>query len=240
MESSITITRGGCSAVLYCADCLDVLPGLSGVDVVVTDPPFDISAASGGIGGRRKYLADIRGVMDEGFDHSILNQFPSWMVFCSKSTIAALIQRAEAENLRWQILTWNKTNPTPLSNGNYLPDAEYIIHAFLKLPKCDFKDKSRWISGAVEQNDIDHPTVKPLYVMLKLLSTACAPGATVLDPYMGSGTTGIACLRTGRNFIGIEKDPKHFATAVARIRREADQALLDIGAQPVMEQTEIL
>jgi DNA modification methylase len=50
--------------------------------------------------------------------------------------------------------------------------------------------------------------------------------STVLDPYMGSGTTGIACLRTGRNFIGIEKDPKHFATAVARLEREANQGAL--------------
>ena len=48
-------------------------------------------------------------------------------------------------------------------------------------------------------------------------------GATVLDPYMGSGTTGIACIRTGRNFIGIEKDPVHFETAVKRIRAELDQ-----------------
>jgi DNA modification methylase len=50
--------------------------------------------------------------------------------------------------------------------------------------------------------------------------------ATVLDPYMGSGTTGIACLRTGRNFIGIEKDPDYFAIAVARLEREANQGAL--------------
>ena len=51
-------------------------------------------------------------------------------------------------------------------------------------------------------------------------------GATVLDPYMGSGTTGIACLRTGRNFIGIEKDPKHFETACERMAREIDGQLI--------------
>jgi DNA modification methylase len=51
-------------------------------------------------------------------------------------------------------------------------------------------------------------------------------GATVLDPYMGSGTTGIACIRTGRNFIGIERDAAHYATAVERIRQELDGALL--------------
>jgi site-specific DNA-methyltransferase (adenine-specific) len=51
-------------------------------------------------------------------------------------------------------------------------------------------------------------------------------GATVLDPYMGSGTTGIACLRTGRNFIGIEIDPRYYATACERMAREVDGMLL--------------
>lgn len=60
--------------------------------------------------------------------------------------------------------------------------------------------------------------------MIWLMAMAKVPaGATVLDPYMGSGTTGIACLRTGRNFIGIERDPKHFATAVSRIQHEIAQ-----------------
>lgn len=49
---------------------------------------------------------------------------------------------------------------------------------------------------------------------------------TVCDPFMGSGTTGVACLRGNRNFVGIEKDPKHFATAVARLEREANQGVL--------------
>ena len=51
-------------------------------------------------------------------------------------------------------------------------------------------------------------------------------GATVLDPYMGSGTTGIACLRTNRNFVGIEKDPEHFKTACARLEAECNQGAL--------------
>lgn len=211
---------------LYLGDCLELGPTLEGIDAVVTDPPYDIAAGGGGIGGKRQYLTDIRGKLDCGFSVESLGCFKTWMAFCAKATLVRLIQQAEKQDLRWQLITWNKTNPTPLSNGNYLPDAEYIIHAFDKLPECDFRAKSRWICGPVEQNNILHPTVKPLYVMSRLIQTAAARGAAVLDPYMGSGTTGIACLRTGRKFVGIEKDPTHFETAVRRIRAELDQGYL--------------
>ena len=214
---------------LYLGDSLALAPTLEGIDAVVTDPPYDMVAKGGGIGAKRKYLADITGKLDCGFSVESLGTFKTWMAFCAKATLVALIQQAEKQNLRWQLITWNKTNPTPLSNGNYLPDAEYVIHAFDKLPECDFRAKSRWICGPVEQNDIPHPTVKPLYVMSRLIQTAAARGATVLDPYMGSGTTGIACLRAGRRFVGIERDPGHFATAIARIQKELSQPEFCMG-----------
>lgn len=72
----------------------------------------------------------------------------------------------------------------------------------------------------------EHPTQKPVCLMAWCMDrVAVAIGATVLDPYMGSGTTGIACVRTGRNFIGIEKDPQYFQNAVDRIRQECDGLL---------------
>jgi site-specific DNA-methyltransferase (adenine-specific) len=72
-----------------------------------------------------------------------------------------------------------------------------------------------------------HPTQKPVALMAWAMDQVKVPeGATVLDPYMGSGTTGIACLRTNRNFIGIEKDAAHFATACARLERECNQGAL--------------
>jgi DNA modification methylase len=72
-----------------------------------------------------------------------------------------------------------------------------------------------------------HPTQKPVQLMAWCLDIAKVPaGATVLDPFMGSGSTGIACLRTGRNFIGIERDAAHYKTACDRIAHELDGALL--------------
>ena len=74
-----------------------------------------------------------------------------------------------------------------------------------------------------------HPTQKPVDLMAYLVATYSQPGETVLDPFMGSGTTGLACVRTGRKFIGIERDPVHFETAVRRISAELAQGVLSLG-----------
>ena len=79
---------------------------------------------------------------------------------------------------------------------------------------------------ATQQNKL-HPTQKPVALMAWCMEKAKVPqGATVFDPYMGSGTTAIACLRTGRNFIGVEMDAKHFQTARERIEKEIDSMLI--------------
>ena len=204
---------------LYCADCMDVLPHLSGVDAVVTDPPFEITAQGGGIGATRKYLQDTTGFTDCGFDYSILSQFDNWMCFGTLRQVPKLIE--SVGDRRWMLVTWNKPNPCPLLNGNYLPDTEYIVHAWSN--GClygDFYSKARFIvhpSGDKEHGE--HPNEKPMPVMIKCVSLASAPEQTILDPFMGSGTTGVACVKLGRNFIGIEKEPKYFEIAVKRIER---------------------
>jgi DNA modification methylase len=215
------------AATLYLADCRDVLPTLGPVDAVVTDPPYDIVATGGGIGAKRAYLANISGHIDHGFDVSLLAPFGNWMAFCALKQVFGLVKQAEAQGLRWQLLTWNKTNPTPLSNGNYLPDAEYIVHAF---KRHDWQGKSRFVVGPVEQNDIAHPTVKPQYVMRRCLLSASNSGDVILDPFCGSGSTGVAAVQMGRKFIGIERDPGYFDIACRRIEQAQRQADLFIGS----------
>ena len=201
---------------LYLGDCRDILPTLPKVDAVICDPPYLISAAGGGIGGKRQYLTDIRGHIDDGFDVSLLSEFENWSVFCGKSQLMPLMTQAELQGLRWQIRTWNKTNPTPLTNGNYLPDTEYIVHAF---KTHVWEGKKRWIVGNVEKSGFEHPTVKPQYVMLDAVRCATNCGDTVLDCYMGSGSTGVACMSLDRKFIGIEREPKYFDIACKRIEQ---------------------
>lgn len=72
----------------------------------------------------------------------------------------------------------------------------------------------------------EHPSQKPQHLMKKLVAEYTNPGDTVLDPWMGGGSTGLACMITGRNFVGIEKNPTHYATACSRLEREINQGVL--------------
>lgn len=211
------------NATLYLGDCHEVLPVLPKVDALVTDPPYEISASGGGIGGKRQYLTDIRGHIDAGFEIGMLSAFENWLVFCGKPQLMDLMMQATNQGLRWQLRTWNKTNPTPLTNANYLPDTEYMVHAF---KTHVWQGKKRWIVGNVEKSGFDHPTVKPQYVMLDALQCASNYGDTVLDCFMGSGSTGVACMTLGRKFIGVEREPKYFEIACERIRMAQAQATL--------------
>lgn len=211
------------NAELWHGDCREVLPLLPKADALVTDPPYEIAAAGGGIGAKRKYLADIDGHIDEGFDVEMLSAFDNWMVFCGKPQLMNLMMQADKQGLRWQLRTWNKTNPTPLTNGNYLPDTEYMVHAF---KTHVWQGKKRWIVGNVEKSGYDHPTVKPQYVMADALQCASNRGDLVLDCFMGTGSTGVACVDMGRRFIGIERERKFFDIACERIARAQAQERL--------------
>jgi site-specific DNA-methyltransferase (adenine-specific) len=216
-------------ATLYRGDCMDILPTLGKVDAVITDPPYLISASGGGIGGQRQYLTDIRDHIDAGFDFLMLQNFKNWFCFCGKSQLLDLIGQAEKQGLRWQILTWNKTNPTPLSNNNYLPDTEYMVHAF---ESHHYESKTRFVVGQVVRSGYDHPTVKPQYVMQKAVKSASHQSDTVLDCFMGTGSTGVAAIQLGRKFIGIEREPKYFDIACQRIEQAVAQGHL-FATEPV-------
>jgi site-specific DNA-methyltransferase (adenine-specific) len=202
-------------------DCKTILPQLEAgsIDLVLTDPPYEITATGAGIGGRRKYLADIVDFTDGGFDVSILDRFDNWACFCAKAQLRDLL--AATGDRRWMLVTWNKPNPTPLCNGNYLPDTEYIVHAF-KTGRLfgEYRDKSRYIVHPVRKTALDHPNVKPLAVITKMIRVGSEPGDLVCDPYCGSGTTGRACKDLGRKCIMIEIEEKYCRIAANRLRQE--------------------
>lgn len=149
------------------------------------------------------------------------------MVFCTAKQIPGMF--AHVGDRRWMLITWNKPNPTPLCNGNYLPDTEYVFHCWSRgglHGEC--RDKSRFIVYPSQQG-LEHPNQKPLVVMRKLVTNAVQQGGVVLDPYMGTASTGVACIQTGRRFIGIEIEPTapghpdYFGIAVTRCQRELER-----------------
>ena len=207
-----------------CADELKKLPARS-IDLVCTDPPYIVAARGAGIAGRRRYLKDITARrLDHGFDLSLLNEFlrvlktPNIIIFCSRLQLRDYLNWAHDADLRWALLCWHKTNPTPLTNNNYLPDTEYILH-FWRNRKLGgrYQTKRRFYVQANERHKLEHPTVKPLNIVMNLIENATDPGDVVLDPFLGSGTTAVAAKMLGRQFVGIECVSQYVDLARGRI-----------------------
>ena len=138
----------------------------------------------------------------------------------------------DKKQCRCNILVWCKTNPTPATNNNWLPDVEYCL--CIKGKGCPrYNDgydlKSKWYISPLNKSDKDlyqHPTIKPLELVERHLKHSTKEGDTVLDCFMGSGTTGVACRNLGRNFIGIELEERWFDIAKKRIEMQPQQIAL--------------
>lgn len=209
------------SVTLFLGDCLEIAPGLDGVDAVIADPPYGIGyvhgADSGNLAGPTKYQDVAVAGDNEPFDPSPWLEFPIVVLWGANHYASRL-----PDSACW--LVWDKRDQL-FSNDQ--ADCEM---AWTNLQSPARVKRHLW-SGMLKDSERGesrvHPTQKPVAVMQWCLEMAKVPeGATVLDPYCGSGTTGLACLRTGRKFIGIEKDPAHFATAMERIKREEAQGRL--------------
>lgn len=223
-EPTIIKTRNGLTATLYCADCLTVLPTLERVDCVITDPPYgmnwntDSSRFSGGhrdsVARRGQGRADWGDIQsdDKPFDPSPFVSFDKVVLFGANHFACRLPVGTT--------LVWIKRLDAGF--GSFLSDAEI---AWMKGGYGVYcRRDTSLASNARERN---HPTEKPVGVMCWAMGQAKVEhDQTVLDPFMGSGTTGVAALRHGCNFIGIEIEPKYFEIAKRRIQAEAAQGKL--------------
>jgi DNA modification methylase len=211
-------------ATLYLGDCMEVLSTLPKVDAVITDPPYGINENHKKVASRGKLAAP----RDYGeFD---------W----DKEPPSAALIDAIRGHAKWSALFGgNYFNLPPTScwlvwdklNGdNDFADCEL---AWTNWPKAVRRIQWRW-NGMIRQGGEDrfHPTQKPVAVM-KWVVDLCPKADTILDPFMGSGTTGVAAVKMGRKFIGIEREPKYFDIACKRIEQAAAQQSLFDGANGV-------
>lgn len=143
-------------------------------------------------------------------------------IFCSKNQIHKILDYFEDKNVNFDFLCWHKQNPSPLANMTYLNDTEYILNFREKgcIIRGKIEEKKKYFLTAVNQKDKKeflHPTIKPLSILNQLIINSTEAGDLVLDCFMGSGTTGLACKMLNRNFIGIEINKKYFDIAKNRI-----------------------
>lgn len=202
-----TIAEG---VTLYLGDNREILPRLGKVDAIVTDPPYGIGEAAG----KNKSRTNLAVAKDYG-NLSWDNQPPpAWLI--------AMLQ----DMSRWQIifggnyfdlppsscwLVWDKKN-----GNNDFADCEL---AWTNLPKAVRKIEWLWHGMIRKGSDVrEHPTQKPLGVMAWALDQLPSDVMTICDPFMGSGTTGVAAIQKGLRFIGIERETAYFDVACQRLR----------------------
>lgn len=195
---------GDCRLLL--GDCREILPTLQRIKTCVTDPPYGIANVwKGGFGngwGRARAASELRNSWDNEIPHDVIEQIARF----DEAVIWGGNYFDLPPSRCW--LVWNKPE-----RGFSLAEAELAwtnIDAVVRVCDAPRSDVGR-----------EHPTQKSLKVMQ--WSVEKTKGQTILDPFMGSGTTGVACIKLGRKFIGIEIEPKYFDIACKRIRDAYNQ-----------------
>ena len=211
------------NATLYLADAYKLLPSLGWFDVLVTDPPYEFRAEGGGHYRQSRQGMDqiIEEELADGFDHTIINPLlcGAVVVFCHNDQLPKLLPYLDGSFERQAVCIWRKKNPQPVANKHYRPVMEFYIHAWNRdfHPQGTLADLDRQIIAMSPRGPekFGHATVKPNDVMDKIILNA--GGRSICDPFMGTGSTGVAAIKAGRRFVGIEHNPKHFRAAVRRI-----------------------
>jgi DNA modification methylase len=214
---------GDCT--LYLGDCLDILPTLGKVDAVITDPPYNMSTSQNGI--KHEIWADIIDsacFFKEVFQKEIalfdicggtVWQFLNWKTLPTLQKAASDVgQKINS------ILIWNKNQLGLEPKGLR---TSYELVALLCIGEAKIENRSVsdiWQYPAVSKRI--HPAEKPLALIQRLVEVTS--GNRVLDPFMGSGTTGVACALSGRKFIGCELNEKYFDIACRRIEEAYKEA----------------
>ncbi|WRA90999.1 site-specific DNA-methyltransferase [Helicobacter pylori] len=207
------------------------------VDAIITDPPYNISV--------KNNFSTLKSATRQGIDFGewdknfkllewikryapLVNPNGCMVIFCSYRSISYIADFLEENSFVVKdFIQWVKNNPMPRNiNRHYVQDTEFALWAVKKKAKWVFnKPKNEKylrplilkspVVGGLER--VKHPTQKSLALMEKIISIHTNPNNIVLDPFMGSGTTGLACKRLERNFIGIESEKEYFQIAKKRL-----------------------
>jgi site-specific DNA-methyltransferase (adenine-specific) len=256
VEQVVVKSSAGHQATLYHGDSYEVVKDIRGIDCVITDPPY-LHAHMGGGGcfsegpkanpkimeaTKGGALGNIIDSYDIGrcFDLWLATGAKTIVTFCSNAQIEETLRVSREREMMATVMFWWKYNACPFVNNTWWPDVEYFIHH--RLPGAFMNNdvdnelkrrcRKRPSVTAEEFNGLGdglHPTAKPVGLIQELVTVLCPEGGTVLDPFMGSGSTGVAAMNRKCNFVGIERAPcaedegKYFQLAENRIRTAATQ-----------------
>ena len=220
-------------AMLYLGNSLEILPTLNKADLLVSDAPYRLTY--GGVSRSPKTMSGIFAAENYANDGQIVISDVSWTdmaqpmfeclhddadvyIMCNdKNLIPAGNAFMGAGFGLHNILAWDKVAPT--ANRWYMKNLEFTLYLWKGNAKTINDPSSKQGIRGRQIDESAHPTEKPVWLMQHYISNSSQVGHTVIDPFMGSGTTGVAALSMGRKFVGIELDPTFFDMACRRIEK---------------------
>lgn len=231
------------NAELWLGDCRDILPTIGRVDHTISDPPYEaVMQNKWGVLSKSAPSSHVRHEnigfeaiddMREEVATKICFSTDGWAIlFCMAEGVRAWRDVIESTGAKYKrAMVWIKPDAMPQFNGQ----GPSIGHEMMVAAWCG-KGHSSWNGGGrpgvfnYTKNTLGavHPTQKPIALMKKLVSLFSNEGQSICDPFMGSGSTGVAAVNLGRKFVGIEKDENHFQAACKRIEQAQRQGDLFI------------
>lgn len=217
---------------IYNMDCMEgmkLIPDNS-IDLVVTDPPYKITSrgSSGGTGGILKDKLNMKGMV---FEHNSI-KFSEWLpelyrvlkkrghayIMTNNKNLKDMLIEIENANFKiFKTLIWAKNSP--ITNMYYMDSHEYIIFCRKGKAKRINNCGTKSVLNIDNVKNKQHPTEKPIDLMKIFIENSSQENEIVLDPFMGVGSTAIACINTNRNYIGFELDKKYYEIAKNRINK---------------------
>ena len=202
-------------------DCLEVMKDISdkSIDMILTDIPYGVvNRVSNGLRNLDKGLAD---VLDFSLGEMVTKfcrvTKGSMYVFCGTEQVSDIRKQMVLNGLSTRLVIWNKTNPSPMNGQHiWLSSIECCVYGKFKNATFNEHCKGSVLNFPCGRGKV-HPTEKPLKLFEYIVRVSSNENDTILDPFAGSGTTGVACKNLNRNFIGIELDPEYFKVAEKRI-----------------------
>lgn len=222
---------------LHCVNAYDYIKNIpsKSIDCIITDPPYDVSISGGGsVNNKLKLNKSLKDLtdnnIDSGYDFSINKEFVRVMkdiniyIWCNKKQIMDYFNYYVNQlNCKFEIITWHKTNALPTYSNKYVSDTEYCLffhRGSVSVHPERYEDALTYFLSPLNVRDkkiFNHPTIKPVELIDKFVKNSTRENDIILDPFMGSGTTGVSCKRLNRNFIGLEINGEHYITASERI-----------------------
>ncbi len=228
---------------IYLGDSYELIKQIDDktIDLIIIDPPYQIDGKpkteeslenckniiTKSINKLNKELMDneiTEGIREEIFDEFMrIMKVPNIYIWCNKKQIPMYFNYfVNKHKLNFEILIWHKQNVMPLYNHQYVNDVEYCLY-FRGAGVCNPKslsDAKTVFTTAVNKRDKDlflHPTIKPIRIIETLIKNSSKENDLVLDCFLGSGTTAVACKDLNRRYIGIEKNEKWYKVAKDRL-----------------------